>query len=124
MANRYKFNIMGLNLQPYNMGRANLVNGIVWQYSATNDLGVWAATNGICAIKYNPDSPTWVPYEDITEEIAMAWLLDALGQPFVDYLPISMDNLLNQNQEIINSGIDRQRVCCMTPPWSPNSITR
>ena len=118
----YKFNIMGLNLQPYNMGRVNLVSGIVWQYSASNQQGIWGATNGICAIKYDPSSPIWVPYEDITEDIAMAWLLDGLGQAFVDYLPAAMDNLLIQNQLIIANQVDNPRLFCMTPPWSPNNV--
>ena len=122
MANIYKFNIMGLNVQPYNMGRANLVSGIVWQYSASNGAGVWGATNGICQIKYDPNSSIWIPFEDITESIAMSWLLEGLGQAFVDFLPVSMQGLLDQNKDIINLQIDRPRVFCMTPPWSPNNV--
>lgn len=122
MANIYRFNIMGLNVQPYNMGRANLVSGIVWQYCASNGAGVWGATNGICQIKYDPNSGIWIPYEDITESIAMNWLMDGLGQAFVDFLPVAMQGLLDQNQDIINLQIDRPRVCCMTPPWSPNNV--
>lgn len=123
MANTYRMNIMGLDVQPYNLGHPNIVSAIHWQYSASNDSGAYGATNGICAVKFNPDSEIYVPFEDITEEIAMTWLLSGLGEPFLLYLPVAMDQLLAQNQNLIDTQTNFNRTSCMTPPWSPNSVT-
>ena len=116
-------NIMGLDVQPFNLGRTNLVSGIHWQYSATNESGAYGATNGICALIYDPNSEIYIPFEDVTEDIAMSWLLAGLGQAFLDFLPTAMDQLLAQNQILIDNKTDFNRKSCMTPPWSPNSVT-
>ena len=37
--------------------------------------------------------------------------------------PVAMDQLLAQNQNLIDTQTNFNRTSCMTPPWSPNSVT-
>lgn len=94
-----------------------LPNGVVTiaHWTATKTSGDFVASSyGSIALPTNtPESPTFVPYENITETVVIDWVLDAMGEEQVT----SMEAGLDAQLDILENPQQARGI-----PWSNNAI--
>ena len=88
MAKTYKWTINALDVNINEGDNSDVVYGVHWSYSVEED-GVTAHNIGTHSLQY--DSENFVAYEDLTEEIVIGWLEDALD---IDSMKEGLDSVL------------------------------
>jgi hypothetical protein len=61
---------------------------------------------GMVTLEGDPESPNFVPYEELTQEIVLGWIQNELGQTKIDEITSSMQTRLQER-------IDREK----NPPF-------
>ena len=103
----YTWLIEALNCVVSSDGKSNVVNNIHWRVDATD--GTNNATHcGAQGVAYDAQS-TFIAYEDITKEMALTWVKEAMGADAVIKLEQALDRQL-QN-------LDAPTVVTLPLPW-------
>ena len=83
MAVTYEWVIDGVNAYPVQDKRVNQVHTIHWRLNGMD--GYSATQYGSVAVQYDPESD-YIPYEDLTKDDMVAWVLSSLGDEEVTRL--------------------------------------
>jgi hypothetical protein len=87
----YTWNIAALEVYATQSGQLDVVYNIHWRYNATTS-SYFSEVYGVQQVSpYNPDSGSFIPYNELTENIVIGWLTDAMGQERVNQLTASLD---------------------------------
>lgn len=72
----YTWSVDSMRSKPSESGLPNIVSNVNWRLTGAQD-GYEAAATGIIDILF--DSATYVPYEDLTQDMVIVWVKTALG---------------------------------------------
>jgi len=95
----YKWTIDSLKCRPLVDGFTNVIEAIDWSLEATSDGPIYIE-NCFGTVNIRIDGrPTFIPFEDLTEEKVMEWLMISLGvyriKAFEDSLSDRIGKLIN-----------------------------
>jgi hypothetical protein len=54
-----------------------------WRVTESETVGedtYFASSYGTCGFSYDPEDPSFVPYDDLTEEVVMGWVWEEVDQ--------------------------------------------
>lgn len=109
--NTYTWKIAALEAYPTHSSYTDMVYNIHWRYNAVNTNPSYSAeVYGVQSVApYNPDSGSYIPYSQLTQQTVVTWLTDAMGQERVNNLTASLDSQISKqiNPESI----------ILPPPW-------
>lgn len=92
-------------IEPSLDGLTNVVTAMVWMCTGVDDLdGATALNSGRVALK-PPVPETFIPYDQITEELALEWLAQYISMPGVE------------KQIVLQIKAQRQPVQPINPPF-------
>lgn len=109
--NTYTWRFPAIDVYTQQGSYSDVVYNIHWRLSATTESGSYSAENyGVQSVApYNPDSGSFIPYENLTKELVTSWILDSMGEKY-GILTASLDNQI----EIQINPPTLQ----LSPPWS------
>ena len=81
-------------VDPTSNGLANVVTAINWVCTGTN--GTYTVSTSGTAYLGSPNPAEFVPYANITQEIAYSWVSGCISMPGVEAQIASQINLLSQ----------------------------
>jgi len=81
-------------VNPYYDGLTNVVNAINWVCTGTNGT-ITSSTSGTANLG-SPNPAEFVPYANITQEMAYAWVSQCISMPGVEAQIASQINLLGE----------------------------
>lgn len=98
MSNTYQWAISALEAYTTQSSYNDVVYTIHWRYravdqSTSHSAEVYGAQS---VAPYNPDSGSFVPYDQLTKDIVIGWLTSSLGEERVGSLVASLDSQINQ----------------------------
>jgi hypothetical protein len=92
MNNIYTWQINALNCIPSENGQNNIVSNIHWNVYGTDSVNQ-ATAYGTQPLKYTAGTP-FIDYSNLTQDIVIGWLKDAMGTEQVTSIQTSLDNQL------------------------------
>lgn len=108
--NTYTWKIAALEAYTTQSSYTDVVYNIHWRYNAAT--GSYSTEiYGVQRVEpFNPDSSSFIPYDQLTSDIVIGWLTGSLGEEGLGRLTASLDtqleNLMKPQSVILN------------PPWS------
>lgn len=113
MATIYNWQISALDCIPDVNGMLDYVVTSHWRVTGDDGEGHSGQVYSTVSFVVDPDKPNFVPFEDITETMAIQWTQDALGEEQVAAIYTSIDTQIeNQiNPPIVSPAL----------PWANNS---
>jgi hypothetical protein len=101
-----------MNIQIAQLDRTlpdNVVNTVHWQASQTEDTFTASAYGSLGVPAKDPSDPTFIPFEELTEEQVKQWVLTTMGEEQVAALQANLDGQIEaQKHPTSASGL----------PWS------
>ena len=97
MATQYTWTISQLNCIPDLNGMLDYCVVSHWRVTGGDGEGHSGQVYSTVSFAVDPDKPNFVPYEDITEAMAIQWTQDALGEEQVAAIYTSIDSQI-ENQ--------------------------
>lgn len=96
-------------IEPSIDGLTNVVTAMTWMCTAVNDLNGQTALNSGRVVLQPPNPEQFVPFEEITQEMAMGWLAAYISIPGVEQ---ALDVQLNRAQQPVQP---------INPPFTASS---
>ena len=93
----YDWNCKTVDVHPQEEGQTDVVYNVHWNVTGVE--GEYSVTNIGTQIVPLSDSSTFIPFEDLTNEIVVEWTKEAMGEETVASIETS---IANQIQELIN----------------------
>lgn len=110
--NTYTWQIAAMDAYTNQEGKSDVVYNIHWRYKAVDQSTTYSAeVYGVQSVgPFNPDSGSFIPYNELTKEIVVGWLVGSMGDEKVNSLTSSLDSQINQqiNPTSVTLGV----------PWS------
>lgn len=109
--NTYTWKIAALEAYPTQSSYTDMVYNIHWRYAAVDQSTSYSAeVYGVQSVApYNPDSGSYIPYNQLTQQIVLDWLTGAMGEEKVGNLTSSLDARIADQ-------ISPQSII-LPPPW-------
>jgi len=93
----YDWNCKTVDVHPQEEGQTDVVYNVHWNVTGVE--GEYSVTNIGTQIVPLSEGSTFIPFEDLTNEIVVGWTKEAMGEETVS----SIENgIANQIQELIN----------------------
>lgn len=108
--NTYTWKIAALEAYATQSSYLDVVYNIHWRYNATT--GSYSSeVYGVQSVSpYNPDSGSFIPYDQLTQEVVVGWLTESMGEDRINQLTASLDrNIEDQIKPV---------TLILTPPWN------
>ena len=84
----YNWNCKTVDVHPQEEGQTDVVYNVHWIVTGVD--GDYSATNiGTQVVPLDPES-TFIPFEDLTNEIVVGWTKEAMGEDQVDQIETSI----------------------------------
>lgn len=99
MAHSYSWQISQLDCKPQVGDMTDYVVTSHWRCTGDDGVGHTGQVYSTASFTVDPDKPNFVPFEDITEAMAIQWTQEALGEEQVAAIYASIDA---QIEEAIN----------------------
>jgi hypothetical protein len=93
----YDWNCRTVDVHPQEEGETNVVYNVHWIITGVD--GDYSATNIGTQIVPLSEGDTFIPFEDLTNEIVVEWTKEAMGEETVASIETS---IANQIQDLIN----------------------
>jgi hypothetical protein len=93
----YDWNCRTVDVHPQEEGETNVVYNVHWIVTGVD--GDYSATNIGTQIVPLSEGDTFIPFEDLTNEIVVEWTKEAMGEETVASIETS---IANQIQDLIN----------------------
>ena len=93
----YDWNCKTVDVHPQEEGQTDVVYNVHWNVTGVE--GEYSVTNIGTQIVPLSDSSTFIPFEDLTNEIVVEWTKEAMGEETVASIETS---IANQIQDLIN----------------------
>lgn len=110
----YAWNFNPLTCHPNKDGYEDVVLTVHWQLTATSGSApnvVYSAQSiGTHSLVFNPNSDTFIPFNELTKEIVQSWVITSMGEETVNQLMASL-------QEQIEDQIT-PKIVHLSPPWN------
>jgi hypothetical protein len=93
MSNTYNWVIAALEAYTTQSGYTDVVYTIHWRYKAVDQSTSYSAeVYGAQSVSpYNPDSGSFIPYDELTKPTVIGWLTGSLGEEKVNSFTASLD---------------------------------
>jgi hypothetical protein len=78
------------------------VFNIHWRYAMTDideEKTYYADTYGVASFTENPESESYIPYKDLTEEIVIEWVKDYLGEEQLKEIELNLSTQIDQQKK-------------------------
>lgn len=109
--NTYYWTFPAIDVYPSRENNTDVVYNIHWRLEAVDQTTTHSVeTYGMQGVPpYNPDSGSFIPYSQLTQEQVTNWVMSAMGDRY-GQLTSSLDNLIN---DLINPPSLQ-----LAPPWT------
>ena len=97
MAVTYDWNCKTVDVHPKEEGQTDVVYNVHWIVTGVD--GDYSATNMGTQIVPLSEGETFIPFEDLTNEIVVGWTKEAMGEDQVDQIETS---IASQIEALIN----------------------
>jgi hypothetical protein len=110
----YTWNFGPLSCTPHHHGYDDVVMTVHWQLTATSGSVAGATYSaqsvGTQSLVLDPNSDTFIPFNELTKEIVQSWVIAALGEELVNQMMTSMETQIEEQitPKVIN----------LSPPWN------
>jgi hypothetical protein len=77
------------------------VVNVHWRYAMTDtneEKNYYADTYGVASFTENPESESYIPYEDLTEEIVISWVKDYLGEEQLKEIELNLSTQIESQK--------------------------
>ena len=93
----YDWNCKTVDVHPQEEGETDVVYNVHWIVTGVDD-GFFATNIGTQVVPLDPES-TFIPFEDLTNEIVVGWTKEVMGEDQVDQIEAS---IASQIEALIN----------------------
>jgi hypothetical protein len=109
--NTYNWVIAALEAYTTQSGYTDVVYTIHWRYRAVDQSTSYSAEvyGAQSVAPYNPDSGSFIPYDELTKPTVIGWLTGSLGEERVNALTGSLDAQIQQQIQPTSA--------VLPPPW-------
>jgi hypothetical protein len=114
----YTWNFDPLTCYTHKDGYEDVVMIVHWQLTATSGStpGAYYSTRtiGTQTFTFDPESDTFIPFNELTKEIVQSWVTTALGEESVNQMMASLETQIEDQvtPKIIN----------LSPPWNQSPV--
>ena len=92
----YNWNCKTVDVHPQEEGQTDVVYNVHWIVTGVD--GDYSATNiGTQVVPLDPES-TFIPFEDLTNEIVVGWTKEAMGEDQVDQIETSIASQIAEKE--------------------------
>lgn len=95
MANTYEWVIEQMTSYPQYDGETDVVFSVNWRLNGTDGNGHNGTVYGSVGVTYDAGS-TFTPYDQLTQDQVVGWVIEVLGQEDIDANKLSIDNQINE----------------------------
>ena len=104
----YDWNCKTVDVHPQEEGETNVVYNVHWIVTGVD--GDYSATNiGTQVVPLDPES-TFIPFEDLTNEIVVGWTKEAMGEEQVASIEASIAGQIEDQKKPNVCNYDNRRV--------------
>lgn len=108
MSNSYQWLVKKMTAQVKDGSFENVVNSVEWECSATDGINT-TSVSGTQSIEFNGGS-NFTPVDNLTEQIVIGWVKDALKEQTISFIQSQLDALLQE--------IKSPETIDVTLPWA------
>jgi len=104
MAITYSWQINGMSSIPSpNLYNSYVIMTVNWQYSA-RDGQYFSTISGVTELS-EPEGPDFIPFDQVTPDIAASWVAGALGDTTVQQMQSNLEKNINKQKTTSNTNL-------------------
>lgn len=109
--NTYTWKIAAMDAYTKQGDYTDVVYTIHWRYNAVDQSASYSAEvyGAQSVAPYNPESGSFVPFDDLSKDVVVGWLTGSMGEDRVIELRSVLDNQINEQKN--------PKTIVLSPPW-------
>ncbi len=96
----YDWNCKTVDVHPQEEGETDVVYNVHWIVTGVDD-GFFATNIGTQVVPLDPES-TFIPFEDLTNEIVVGWTKEAMGEDQVNQIETSIASQIKDQKNPVS----------------------